>query len=153
MRRRSVNTSLMVVPVLALVLAACATRTERIAVPPSDSNVAPVLTVERFLRAVNARDFETMARLFGTSQGSVRDRDPQPEVERRMFALASVLRHDDYAVDDEMPVPGRSGEAVTIVVRLKVGEERFPVPFTVVRSKKAGWLVENIDILRITAGT
>lgn len=153
MRRRYVNTARrLTMAVLALLLAACTTRTERIAITPSDAGVAPVLTVERFLRAVNARDYETMARLFGNSEGPIRDRDPKPEVERRMFALASVLRHDDYTVEDEMPAPGRSGEAIHIVVRLHMGEQRVPVPFTVVRSRRFGWLVENIDILRITAG-
>jgi len=152
MRRRSVNTAFRMVIPLVLALSACTTRTERIAVQPPDADVAPVLTVERFLRAANARDYETMARLFGTKAGSVLDRDPRPEVERRMFALASVLRHDDYAVEDKMPAPGRSSEAVLVVVRLQVGEQRIPVPFTVVRSDKAGWLVENIDILRITSG-
>jgi hypothetical protein len=152
MRRRSVNTAFRMVLPLVLALSACATRTERIAVPPSNTGVAPALTVERFLRAVNARDYDTMARLFGTKSGSVLERDPKPEVERRMFALASVLRHDDYAIEDEMAAPGRTGEAVVIVVRLQVGDQRVPVPFTVVRTKNAGWLVENIDIVRITAG-
>ncbi len=153
MRRRFVNTARwLALPALALLLAACTTRTERIAATPADAGVAPVLTVERFLRAVNARDYETMARLFGNKEGPVRNRDPKPEVERRMFALASVLRHDDYTVEDEMPAPGRIGEAVDIIVRLHMGEQRVPVPFTVVRSRQSGWLVENIDILRITAG-
>lgn len=152
MRRRSVNAAFRMLLPLVLALSACTTRTERIAVRPQDADVAPVLTVERFLRAVNARDYETMARLFGTKSGPVLDRDPRQEVERRMFALASVLRHDDYALEDKLPAPGRSGEAVMVVVRLKIGDKSIPVPFTVVRSDKAGWLVENIDILRITAG-
>src|SRR5690606_30105079 len=102
MRRRFVSTARwLALPALALLLAACTTRTERIAATPADAGVAPVLTVERFLRAVNARDYETMARLFGNKEGPVRNRDPKPEVERRMFALASVLRHDDYTVEDE----------------------------------------------------
>ncbi|HEX6940125.1 MAG TPA: hypothetical protein VF158_11995 [Longimicrobiales bacterium] len=153
MRRRTMETSrTTAIAALALVLVACATRTERIPAPAAAPGVAPALVVERFLRAANAKDYMTMARLFGTRDGSILGRDPRAEVEKRMFALASVLRHDDYAIEDELIAPGRTGEAVRIVVRLDIGERRIPVTFTVVRTEGAGWLVEQFDIEQITAG-
>ena len=114
--------------------------------------VAPALAVERFLQAVNARDYETMARLFGTRDGSILQRDPRAQVEQRMYALASLLRHRDYTLEGELVAPGRLGEAVRIVVGMEIGERRIPVPFTVVRTAKQGWLVEQIDIEAITEG-
>ncbi|HEX7118941.1 MAG TPA: hypothetical protein VF212_09145 [Longimicrobiales bacterium] len=154
MRRGTIGTIRMAaIPALALVLA-CATRTERIVAPPAAApGVAPALVVERFLHAANAKDFRTMGRLFGTREGPVLELYPAAEVEKRMFALASVLRHDDYAIEGEMVAPGRTGEALRILVRLQVGARSIPVPFTVVRTEDAGWLIEQFDIERITAGT
>lgn len=112
----------------------------------------PSASVERFLRAANAEDLHTMAQLFGTSDGSVLLRDRQAEVEERMLALASLLRHDDVSLADERQVPGRSGEAVEVLVDLRLAdEEEVRVPFTLVRAREGGWLVERIDIEVITA--
>ncbi len=139
------------IPALALFAAACANRTAPVAPQAAGPGVAPALVVERFLNAVNARDYETMARLFGTKSGSVLLRDPRPEVERRMFALASVLRHDDYGLDGERVAPGRGGEAVQITVTLRLGDRRVPVPFVIVRTRDSSWLIEQVDVEAITA--
>ncbi len=61
--------------------------------------VAASLVIEQFLRAVNANELETMARLFGTQAGPVIDRDPRAQNEKRMFALASIMRHEDYRIE------------------------------------------------------
>ena len=68
---------------------------------PALGGLAPALVVERFLQAANRSDLATMARLFGTRDGPVAERDPRAEVEQRMYALASILRHDDYALEGE----------------------------------------------------
>jgi hypothetical protein len=132
----------------ALTLTACSSRS---AAPPAPG-MAPVLVIERFLQAANSNDIQTMGRLFGTSRGSVLRRDPREQVEQRMFAIASILRHDDYVVEGEQVVPGRIGEAVRINVRLTVGERRVSVPFTVVRTRSNEWLVEQIDLQRALQG-
>jgi len=137
---------------IVLLALACSGRSDIATVRGAASGgVAPALAVERFLNAVNARDYQTMGRLFGTRNGSVLDRDPRAEVEERMFALASILAHQDYALEGETPVPGRLGEAVRIMVRLQIGERRALVPFTVVHSRQGAWLVEQIDIEAVTA--
>lgn len=136
------------VPAL-LVLAACASRAE-----PSRSfdaaGLAPSLVVERFLQAANRQDLETMARLWGTAEGLVIERDPRAEVEKRLFATALILQHDDFEIQGEQIVPGRP-EAKQIIVRMQIGERQVPVAHTLVRSKKRGWLVESIDLEAITA--
>jgi hypothetical protein len=119
---------------------------------PAHAGVAPVLVVERFLSAVNTNDLDTMARLFGTRDGSVLKRDPRAEVETRMYALASILRHKNYLLEGEGIVPGRLGEAVELVVRLEVDNRQVSVPFIVVQTRRDGWLIEQIGIERITAG-
>jgi hypothetical protein len=117
----------------------------------SAANLGPSMVVEQFMRALNSepKDLALMARLFGTKEGPIGDRDPKMQVEQRMFAIAAVLRHDDYQVVREQQVPGRSAEATQLVVRVKSGEKNNNVPFTLVRYKE-GWLVEQIGIDVIT---
>jgi hypothetical protein len=46
-------------------------------------------------------------------------------------------------------VPGRMGEAVRVRVRMRFGDRRVLVPYTLVRSRD-GWLVEQIAVETIT---
>jgi hypothetical protein len=69
-----------------------------------------------------------------------------------MFALASLLRHEHLSVAGERQVPGRSGEAVEILVDMRLADDRqVRVPFTMVRTQEGRWMVERIDVEVITA--
>lgn len=133
---------------LLLLSAGCVTRTSSVEQTPTGDTVAATLVVERFLQAVNANDIQTMARLFGTREGSISNRDPQAEVEQRMFTLASYLRHEDYNVVGERVVPGRIGDAIQIVteVRITGRSSAAQVPFTLVRTQDGSWIVEQIGV-------
>lgn len=139
---------------LGALMAGCATKTvvERPAGPPPNAEVAAALVVDQFLRAVNSNDLDTMARLFGNRDGSVLLRDPKENVDRQMFALASILRHDSYSIAGNQVVPGRRDEATQINVRMRFGAREVEVPYTLVYSKDGNWLVEQIEIVRITSG-
>ncbi|HET9439134.1 MAG TPA: hypothetical protein VFO52_03140 [Longimicrobiales bacterium] len=117
----------------------------------TSSTLGPSLVIEQFMRALNSepKDLTTMGRLFGTSDGPILDRDPRAQVEQRMFAIATVLHHDDYEMVREQQVPGRTNEATQVFVRVKQGSNNNPVPFTLVRYK-GGWLIEQIGIDVIT---
>jgi hypothetical protein len=115
--------------------------------------VAPTMTIERFLRAVNQNDLDTMARLFGTREGPITRTWNQKEVDDRMVLLANVLRHSDYVIGPEELVPGRRDEATQFTVNMVLGEKTVPVPFLLVRSaREPEWLIENIAIDRLTRG-
>jgi len=146
---------------LLLFTAACASRSGA-----EDPGFGPALTIERFLQAASevaqlseaqgpgaarmADEIETMARLFGTSDGPIIDRDPRDEVEQRMFLIAEILEHTNYELAGERAVPGRSREAIEVVVRLTNERgDTYDVPFTVVQSND-GWLIENIELEAIT---
>jgi hypothetical protein len=140
-----------VLAVLLLWPAGCATRT--VPVEPRGQaplELAPLLSVERFLRAANMNDIEQMGRLFGTVDGPILRLYPRAEVEQRMFLLASILRHQDFNVAGEEIVPGRIGSAVLIRMELHFTDRTALVPFTVVRSRRDGWLVEGFDPAPIT---
>ena len=143
--------------IAALSLAACARGQPESAAP----SVAPQLVVEQFLRAVNAvfdqndvtrnSSLETMGRLFGTRDGPIIRRDPRKDVEQRMYALASILRHDDYNIQEQQIVPGRREDASRLLVRMKFGDRQVSVPYTMVRTARSNWLIEQIDVEPITS--
>lgn len=156
--------------VLALALGGCATRTVHApgASGEQDGGVAPALVVERFLQAANVvaqstggtvrqldqvdAELQTMARLFGTQRGPITSLYPRSEVEQRIVLLASILQHEDYRLEGEGLVPGRTGEAIRIMVRIRQGETNVTVPFTLVRSTSHGWLIEKFDAEKLTGG-
>lgn len=111
--------------------------------------LATSLTIEQFLRAVNAKDLDTMARLFGTRDGSIALRDPRQQVEDRMFALAVIMEHQDYSIDGGEIVPGRRDEATQVFVRMNAQGKNVRVPFTLVWSRDS-WMIEQIGIEAIT---
>lgn len=143
-----------VVPIFTtLIVAGCVTRTVGDSSASITPGVGPALVLERFLRAANANDVETMSQLFGTRDGSILRRDDRADVEARMFVLASLLRHTDYQIEGAEIVPGRLREATRLLVRMQFGERQVVVPFTMVRFGEDGWLVEQVGIERITGGT
>jgi hypothetical protein len=131
-----------------LVASACAR-----SIAPGDAQpaIGATMTLERFLRAANQNDLDTMGALFGTTEGSVTRTWSRREVDDRMFLLASLLRHSDYTIVGEQIVPGRRDEATQLNVRLVVAHGPVQVPFTLVRSRNQ-WLVEKVDIEPITRG-
>ncbi len=132
--------------------------------------VAPQLTVERFLEASNVRDVDAMSRLFGTADGAIGDTGStfgcffkkigslfggtscrsRADVEVQLDAIARILRHNDYVVTGEEPVPGRSHPTRRVFVNLKQGSaEVRALPFTVVRSDGGRWFIEQVDLERV----
>lgn len=115
-----------------------------------DSSVGPAMTIERFLRATNQNDLDTMASLFGNRDGSVTRVWSEKEVDERMLIFTSVLRHTDYEIVGEEIVAGRRGEATQLNVRMVIQGDTVQVPFTMVRTGNQNWLIENIGIERVT---
>jgi hypothetical protein len=135
----------LLVLMIAATSAACVSRE----VPTGANMIAPTMVVEQFMRAVNANDLEGMARLFGTRDGSVLRIDPRRQVEERMFAIASILRHRDYVFEGDAIIPGRQDEAVQLLVRVTTPQTTAVVPFTMVNAR-GSWLVEQIGLDRLT---
>jgi hypothetical protein len=107
------------------------------------------MVIERFLRAVNQNDLDTMASLFGTSAGPITRAWTRKEIDDRMFLIASLVRHSDYQILGEQIVPGRRGEATQYNVRLVTAQGAVQVPFTLVLSRNQ-WLIEQIGVERLT---
>lgn len=138
--------------VLAL-LAASASCTTKIVEAPRSSGalaaVAPVLSVERFLQAVNAEDYDAMSRIFGTAEGPVEG--PREELELRMATIAAILRHQDYRIDSERMEPGRIRPTRRVGVDLTIGGRVVrDVAFLVVQTASGTWMLEQIDLEKVT---
>jgi hypothetical protein len=117
---------------------------------PAAESPGPALAVERFLRAANANDLETMVQLFGTHDRNVEEMYGKTRAEQRMYVLASLVRHDDWSIVGQQTVPGRMMDATDLLVQLTRNEESVTVPFLVVRTNEGGWIIERIDVGPLT---
>lgn len=132
-------------------MVACVTRVT--ATPAFDemAGMAQILSVERFLQAANARDLEAMRRLFGTYEGPITG--DQQELELRMSVIAEILRHEDYRIVGEQRETGREHPTTRVMVTITKDGRQIPdVPFLVVQTTSGGWLIEQVDLERITRG-
>lgn len=138
------------------------------------AGLAPMLSVERFLQAANTGDLDAMARIFGTADGALAEKSggglgcafkrmgswiglgdacvSEQDIELRMNAIALILQHDDYRVRSESSVPGRNRPTTRVGIDFERGNEQInDVPFVVVQTADGRWLVEEIDLARMTA--
>jgi len=115
-------------------------------------SVAPLLSVERFLQAVNAEDLEAMGRIFGTATGPVQGEPLQ--LERELALIAAILQHQDYRVVSDRRVFGRTNLTHRVGVDLTIDGERIPdVAFMAVQSSDGRWFVECVDLEKVTSGS
>ena len=138
---------------LALLLGLVSCTTQAVPRPVSSdmAGMAPSLSVELFLQAVNARDYETMSSLFGTAEGPIQGN--RTDLEIRMDLMAQVLAHEDYRLASQSAVPGRQTQTTRVGVDLTIGRRLIPnVEFLVVRSAGDRWLIEQIDLEAVTGG-
>jgi hypothetical protein len=111
---------------------------------------APADAVERFMRLLAAKDYLQMGHLFGTAEGPITSRDPQQQVERRMYAIASILANDRFVIRGGQGIPGRGPEVTQLTVQITQHGQAKDVPFVVVRTASGGWLVEQVDLQAVT---
>ena len=143
-------------PIWFLLLMSAGACSSRTVVNQPQVLVAPALTVERFLRAANARDLETMSHLFGTDDGPIGDTGNRQEVELRMDLIAEILQHTDYEIASERRVPGAASQSDRVGVDILVLTPRGTtmvrdVGFTVVLESPNRWLINVIELVKITA--
>ena len=134
--------------------------------------MGPILSVERFLQASNARDLDSMGNIFGTADGPAMDTGgtfgcmfkkmgswiglgdrcvTRQEVELELSLIAELLRHEDFRVVSESRVAGRTHPTTRVGVNFVIdGRDILDVPFFVVHAKSGRWLIENIDLAKVT---
>ena len=129
--------------VAAFALAACRARSGPVAPAPE----TPEQTVTQFLAAVNARELDRMALLWGTERGPSTVSNPNsPDVQRRQLEIMQrLLITDSHRVVRSEPVPSDPGKR-RLTVEMVRGNRRVQVPFLMVSARTGGWLVQEIDL-------
>ncbi len=107
--------------------------------------MAPAAAVEQFMGFAAQQRYTEMGYVFGTSRGPLAEQQAPGRVNRRMQAIASVLRHDTFSMTGVVPVPERP-DARLVTVELRRGQRILTVPFTVVQGPGGRWLVEVVDL-------
>lgn len=104
----------------------------------------PEQTLSQFLAAVNASDYERMASLWGDERGpsNVTNFIEPVERRRRLEIMQRLLVTDGFRVLEARNMP--NGHLMN--VELNRGTRSFSVPFTLVRSRYGGWLVNEIGL-------
>ncbi|MYJ18145.1 MAG: hypothetical protein F4106_08900, partial [Gemmatimonadetes bacterium] len=143
--------------------------------PGADPSPEPAGVVAAFLDAANRRDHAVMASHFGTAAGPIGNRGgtlgcafrkvfswmglgdrclTAQEVELRMDLLAAILAHESYRVADQTTVAGRDRPATRVEVEMDTRTKRGArVPFVLVQTDEGTWLVEEVDLERLTGMT
>lgn len=134
---------------LSVALAGCASGGSPSTAEPTAYG-APTATAaaSEFLDAAKANDYRVMASLFGTADGPAEQRLGRTEVEQRMFVLASLLRHQSYAIR-----PGQlsAGEGQVRLLADLVGTRNGDVTVPMITASHRGrWFVERIETDRLT---
>ena len=64
-----------------------------------------------------------------------------------MDAIASVVRHQDYRIEREEAVAGRTSPTRRVLVDLEIeGRQVSDAPFVVVQTGEGRWLVEEVPL-------
>lgn len=156
--------------VVAWAVAACGGTVEPM--PAPQAPLGPSAAVESFLEAAARRDLSEMARWFGTPDGPLSETGgtlgcalrkigswvgigeacPRwSEVELRMNLLAAILAPSAYRVRAQEQVAGVEHPSVRVFVDVTVGgREASRVPFVVVMARDSSWLVQQIELERLT---
>jgi hypothetical protein len=112
---------------------------------------SPAEVVEQFMQMASAKNYGQMGYVFGTRDGAIISHEPHPSVERRMFAIASILQNERFVIRGQNTIPGRpEADAVQLTVQVTQNGQSRDVPFVAVRTTHGGWLVEQIDLERLT---
>lgn len=100
-----------------------------------------------FLAAVNARDLDRMALLWGNERGPSTVSSPNsPQVQRRQLEIMQrVLLHDSLRLVRNEPMVGDPTKRLVLMELVRSGR-RAQVPFTLVAARTGGWLVFAIDL-------
>jgi hypothetical protein len=112
---------------------------------------APAETIAQFLAAANATDLDKMAALWGDEHGP--NHKGSQNVRTQQLTIMQRLLHGDAheVVATDVTNPARPQLSVAITR----GTRRFTVPFTLVRWRHGGWLINGIDLAQAmpSAGT
>ena len=123
------------------VLAACGGGAATTSPTPRSSSPQ---AVSAFMRAAADSNMSRMAQFWGSSRGPA-SQVPVQEGEKRLVVLQAYLKGDSVRIVTDMPVQGDASHR-RLTVALYRGTCVKQIPFTTVRTRDGGWIVETVDI-------
>lgn len=135
--------------VLALVLGACGGRQEPVPTGPVPEAAA---AVQEFMRGVADSNLALMAQHWGTSRGPAAETGTPSDYQKRIVIMQAYLRGTTFRILSDTPVPGERGRRVLNVELTRAGCVNV-VPFTVVRTGRGQWLVNQFNLEQVGAPT
>jgi hypothetical protein len=128
-------------PAALLLATACGGRTGSAPTAPVASSAEAVTA---FMRAAADSNLTRMAQLWGTERGPVSE-VPLDNYEKRVAVMQAYLRGDSARIVSDIAStedPNRR----RLTVALYRGTCVKQIPFTTVRIKSGGWIVESVDL-------
>lgn len=136
--------------VLVVTLAACGARSGNTVNIASLATVDPLSAVRGFMDGIKSRNVNTMAGLWGTSEGLAAETMDQEELVQRLTVIMTYLAHDEYGVSEETDAVFQTENQRIVTVLMSRGRCVSEVPFTLVLSG-SGWLVKGMDLEAVAA--
>ncbi|MGH7560575.1 MAG: hypothetical protein ACRENB_06100 [Gemmatimonadales bacterium] len=100
---------------------------------------------QTFLRAAADSNLTRMAELWGTANGSAARTNSPADYTRRIVVMQTYLRADSSRILSEVPMPGDDTRRVVTVSLWRSGCMK-QLPFTMVRARDGGWLVNEFNL-------
>ena len=92
------------------------------------------------------RDYQRMASVFGTENGSVYRSMSAEEARNRMIVLSACFRPVSYRIIAESDVTSRSAGQTSVTAEVDRGEDTLVLPFSVVSGRGERWFIDRIDM-------
>lgn len=132
--------------------------------PEPEGATSPEQAVERFLTAATdaqkarrsgqmtlaEQQYDRMALVFGTEDGSILRQEDATVVRDRMIALAGLLDPRAFRVQPSVDARSREAGRTTITVEVNHRGTVRVVPFIVLRGRDNRWFIERIDMRSIS---
>ena len=127
--------------------AACSSKPKPVGTAsPGAAAVAPAAVTTAFLQAVADSNLAQMGELWGTAKGPAAVTGEPTNWLQRLTVIHAYLKGGSARVLGENP-GAATGDRVQLMVELDRGRNcKRSVPFTLVRTRAGGWVVNAIDL-------
>lgn len=96
------------------------------------------------------RDYDRMAAVFGTEDGSVHRTMSAEEVRNRMIVLSACFRPTNFRIIAESDALARSSGRATVTVDVDRGDDSLSLPFSLVLGRGDRWFIDRIDMSNVS---
>ncbi len=108
----------------------------------------PEAAVTAFMKAVTDSNLARMTQLWGTSDGSAASTRKPADFQKRVYIMYAFLKGGTYKVSATEPNPAEKDRRY-MILEFSRGDCNKLVPITAVKTKKEGWVVNDLDLNQV----